>query len=210
MRAVVVTAIVLALVAITGASAQQPSPAPAAPAAPAAPEAPATPAPARPVRPAQAPRPVTRVPAAGTAPAPAPAPAPAAPAPFVRVEPSDPGQLVNIQIDIRIAEEASGQPTVNKTVTLTVADRQSGSSRAVDRAGEGVGILNVDVYPVVQKNGRILTRIGLEYQNTKEQPSVQMRAQPLLESGKGLRVSRSASPTGDRTVTVDVTATLLK
>jgi hypothetical protein len=208
MRAVAVTAIVFALVAITGASAQQPSPAPApaAPTAPTAADAPAPPAPARPARPAQAPRPVTRVPAPGTAPA----PAPAAPAPFVRVEPTDPGQLVNIQIDIRIAEEASGQPPVNKTVTLTVADRQSGSSRAVDRAGEGVGILNVDVYPVVQKNGRILTRIGLEYQNMKEQPSVQMRAQPLLESGKGLRVSRSASPTGDRTVTVDVTATLLK
>ena len=117
---------------------------------------------------------------------------------------------MNIQIDIKIVEEAPGEAPITKTVTLTVADRQSGSSRAVDRSPAGVGILNVDVGAVVQTNGRILTRIGLEYQNMNEQPSVQMRAQPLLESGKALRVSRSASAKGDRTVTVDVTATILK
>ena len=105
MRAVAVTAIVFALVATGGASAQQPQPAPAAPAAPTAP-APATaarpPQPARPVTPAQAPRPVS----------PAPAPAPATPpgsAPFVRVEPDQPGQLVNIQIDIMLLSEGGTQ-----------------------------------------------------------------------------------------------------
>ena len=117
---------------------------------------------------------------------------------------------MNIQIDVRILEESPGEAAVSKTVTLTIADRQSGSSRAVDRLVEGVGILNVDVGAVVQSNGRILTRIGLEYQNMNEQPSVQMRAQPLLESGKALRVSRSASAKGSRTITVDVTATVLK
>jgi len=126
------------------------------------------------------------------------------------VDPNQPGQLVNIQIDVRIVEESPGEAPVTKTVTLTVADRQSGSSRAVDRLPEGVGILNVDVGAVVQSNGRILTRIGLEYQNMNEQPSVQMRAQPLLESCKVLRVSRSASAKGNRTITVDVTATVLK
>jgi hypothetical protein len=202
MRAVAVTAIVFVLVATGGASAQQP--------APPAPAAPAPAAPAAAARSPQAPRPVTRGPAPpAQVPAPAPAPGSAQPAPLVAIDPG-PGQLLNIQLDIRIVEDASGQPSVTKTVTLTVADRQSGSSRAVDRSPEGVGILNVDVYPVVQKNGHILTRIGLEYQNMKEQPSVQMRAQPLLESGKMLRVSRSASATGDRTVTVDVTATVLR
>jgi hypothetical protein len=163
---------------------------------------PAPPAPA-------APRP-SRAPQAPQAPAPAP-PAPAAPpaAPFVTVD-TTPPQLVNIQLDITIVEEATGAAPITKVVTLTVADREAGSSRSMDRSGNSQGTLNVDVLPNLQKNGRILTRVGLEYQNAKEQPFVQVRAQPLLEPGKGLRVSRSASPNGDRTVTVDVTATILK
>ena len=43
-----------------------------------------------------------------------------------------------------------------------------------------------------------------------EVPFVQVRAQPLLESGKALRVGRAISPKGDRSVTVEVTATVLK
>ena len=203
MRAVAVTAIVFALGTAHATFAQQPPQAPAPPAEQLPPQAPR---PAAAPRAPQAPRPA---PAPGRA-APAPAPAPAPPAPFVMVDPNQPGQLVNIQIDVRIVEESPGEASVTKTVTLTVADRQSGSSRAVDRLPEGVGILNVDVGAVVQSNGRILTRIGLEYQNMNEQPSVQMRAQPLLESGKVLRVSRSASAKGNRTITVDVTATVLK
>ena len=203
MRAVAVTAIVFALGNAHATFAQQPPQAPAPPAEQLPPQAPR---PAAAPRAPQAPRPA---PAPGSA-APAPAPAPAPPAPFVMVDPNQPGQLVNIQIDVRIVEESPGEASVTKTVTLTVADRQSGSSRAVDRLPEGVGILNVDVGAVVQSNGRILTRIGLEYQNMNEQPSVQMRAQPLLESGKVLRVSRSASAKGNRTITVDVTATVLK
>ena len=203
MRAVAVTAIVFALGTAHATFAQQPPQAPTPPAEQLPPQAPR---PAAAPRAPQAPRPA---PAPGSA-APAPAPAPAPPAPFVMVDPNQPGQLVNIQIDVRIVEESPGEAPVTKTVTLTVADRQSGSSRAVDRLPEGVGILNVDVGAVVQSNGRILTRIGLEYQNMNEQPSVQMRAQPLLESGKVLRVSRSASAKGNRTITVDVTATVLK
>jgi len=203
MRAVAVTAIVFALGTAHATFAQQPPQATAPPAEQLPPQAPR---PAAAPRAPQAPRPA---PAPGSA-APAPAPAPAPPAPFVMVDPNQPGQLVNIQIDVRIVEESPGEAPVTKTVTLTVADRQSGSSRAVDRLPEGVGILNVDVGAVVQSNGRILTRIGLEYQNMNEQPSVQMRAQPLLESGKVLRVSRSASAKGNRTITVDVTATVLK
>ena len=173
------------------------APAPAPPAAP----------PPRSSRPPQAP------PAPAPVPSPAPAPAPAAPAPpappLLAVD-TTPPQLVNIQLDITILEEATGAAPIRKTVTLTVADREAGSSRASERFPGAQGILNVDVMPNLQKNGRILTRVGLEYQNVKEQPFVQVRAQPLLDSGKPLRVSRSASPNGDRTVTVDVTATILK
>ena len=206
MRAVAVTAIVFALVATAGASAQQPQPAPAAPAAPTAP-APATaarpPQPARPVTPAQAPRPVS------PAPAPAPAPPPGS-APFVRVEPDPPGQLVNIQIDITLLSEGGTQEPARKTVTLTLADKQEGSVRSMDRGPGAPGSLNVDARPVVQANGRVLTRIGLEFSGGDDVPFVQVRAQPLLESGRALRISRAVSPKTDRSVTVEVTATVLK
>jgi hypothetical protein len=211
MRAVTVTAVVFALVAITGASAQRPEPAPTAPTAPAvptapaAPAAPAPPAPGTAVRSPQAPRPVTRAPAPGSAPA-----VPAPPAPFVRVEPEPPGQLVNIQIDITLLSEGGTQEPARKTVTLTLADKQEGSVRSMDRGPGVVGSLNVDARPVLQANGKVLTRIGLEFSGGDDVPFVQVRAQPLLESGRALRISRAVSPKTDRTVTVEVTATVLK
>jgi hypothetical protein len=51
---------------------------------------------------------------------------------------------------------------------------------------------------------QVLTRIGLEFQSGNDVPFVQVRAQPLLESGKALRISRAVSPKGDRSVTVEV------
>jgi 2-oxoglutarate dehydrogenase E2 component (dihydrolipoamide succinyltransferase) len=196
MRPVAVTAIVLALAAPHGAFAQQPAPAPAAPAAPAA-------AP----RPAQAPQ-APRAPAPVTPARPAPAPGAA---PYVIPEPNQPGQLVNIQIDIVLTTEGGTQAPVRKTVTLTLADKQEGSVRSMDRvAAPQSGSLNVDARPVMQANGQVLTRIGLEFSGTDDVPFVQVRAQPLLESGRALRISRAVSPRTDRSVTVEVTATVLK
>ena len=204
MRPVAVTAIVLALAAPHGAFAQAPAPAP----APAEPAAPA-PAPASP-RAAQAPR--APAPAAPARPAPpAPAPAPGTIGPFVAGEPNQPGRLVNIQIDIVLTTEGGNQPPTRKTVTLTLADKQEGMVRSMDRqAAPQGGSLNVDARPVVQANGLVLTRIGLEFSGTEDVPFVQVRAQPLLESGRALRISRAVSPRTDRSVTVEVTATILK
>jgi len=129
----------------------------------------------------------------------------------VVVEPNQPGQLVNIQIDILLTTDGGNQPPTRKTVTLTLADKQEGSVRSMDRgAGPQAGSLNVDARPVMQANGLVLTRIGLEFSGTEDVPFVQVRAQPLLESGRALRISRAVSPRTDRSVTVEVTATVLK
>jgi len=199
MRAAAVIALVFALGAPRATCAQEPAPAP--PAAPAAPAA---------IRAAQAPRPAP-APRAPASPAPAAPAAPAAPgsAPAVAVDPA-PGQLVNIEISIVLVTEGGADGTARKTMTLTLADRQEGSVRSIERSAGAQGTLNVDARPVVQPNGRVLTRIGLEYQSGNEVPFVQVRAQPLLESGKALRISRAVSPKGDRSVTVEVTATILK
>jgi len=204
MRAVVV-ALASALLAVPGVTAQQPvpAPAPAATAAPAAAPAPApAPAPARVPHAPQAPRPGSAAPAT-------PAPAPAAPAPVVAVD-GEPGQLINIQLDLTLIAEGGADGTARKTVTLLLADKQEGSVRSLERNPATQGSLNVDARPVIQKNGKVLTRIGLEFQSGNDVPFVQVRVQPLLESGKPLRISRAVSPKGDRSVTVEVTATVLK
>ena len=200
MRVVAVTALAFALAVPHPTFAQEPAPAP--PAAPAAPAPPAAP------RAAQAPRPASAPRAQAPAPAPA-APAPPWSAPVVIVDPT-PGQLVNIQIDITLVTEGGTEAPSRKSMTLTLADRQEGSVRSIERAANAQGTLNVDARPVVQPNGKVLTRIGLEFQSGNEVPFVQVRAQPLLESGKPLRISRAVSPKGDRSVTVEVTATVLK
>jgi hypothetical protein len=128
----------------------------------------------------------------------------------VTLEPNQPGRLVNIQIDITLTSEGGAQPVARKTVTLTLADRQEGMVRSMDRGAGPQGSLNVDARPVVQENGQVLTRIGLEFSGGDDVPFVQVRAQPLLESGKALRISRAVSPKSDRSVTVEVTATVLK
>jgi hypothetical protein len=117
---------------------------------------------------------------------------------------------VNIQIDIVLVTEGGAEATARKTVTLTLADKQEGSVRSMDRGPGAQGSLNIDARPVVQTNGKVLTRIGLEFQSGSEVPFVQVRAHPLLESGKALRISRAISPKGDRSVTVEVTATVLR
>jgi hypothetical protein len=194
MRAAAISAIVFALSAPPATFAQQPpQPAqPAAPAAPAAQRAPQAPRPAPPPAPAAAPQ----------------APAPPAP-PAVAIDPA-PGQLVNIQVDVVLVVEGGAEGTTRKTMTLTLADRQEGSVRSLERTVGAQGTLNVDARPVMQSNGKVLTRIGLEFQSGTDVPFVQVRAQPLLESGKALRISRAVSPKGDRSVTVEVTATVLK
>ena len=189
-------------------------PAPPAPPGGAIPAMPQPPQPPQPPQAAQAPQPAPQAPARQPAQTPRTPPTPAPPpTPPVRtvVAPEPAGQLVNIQVDVTIVAESPGEAAVKKVVSLTVADRQSGSVRSNDTRNPGFGdTLNVDVRPLVQRNGQILTSVGLEYANGKQPPVVQLRAQPLLEPGRSLVISRAASPNTDRTVTVEVVARVLK
>jgi hypothetical protein len=118
--------------------------------------------------------------------------------------------MVNIQVDVSIVTEGGTEGTSRKMLTLTLADRQEGAVRSMERSVGSQATLNVDARPVVQPNGKVLTRISLEFQTSNDVPLVQVRAQPLLDSGKPLRISRAVSPKTDRSVTVEVTATVLK
>jgi hypothetical protein len=190
--------VALAIVLGGTALAQQPAPAPPRPPRAAAPAAPAAP-------PAQ--------------------PAPPAPPATTAVVPEMPaGQLVNIRIEVAVIEEGgTGQPS-RKTVSLTLADRQNGSVRATaspfeqipfpaprpDPAGnEGPAPrMNVDVFPMMQRDGRAQVQLTLDYGRPGAGTSI--RVEPLLESGKPMVVSHTMNPASDRRISVEMTATIVK
>ena len=149
----------------------------------------------------------------GAQPKPQPAPAPAKPA-----SPADPvistlgapEALVNVRYEIRIREEGGPQP-ITKTVSMT------GTLHEVSlvRANQGQpNPLNVDANPTNIRDGRVLTKLGIEY--TPQTPaqmskmSVRQNISVWLESGKPMVISQSADPLSDRRLTVEVTATILK
>jgi hypothetical protein len=123
---------------------------------------------------------------------------------------SEPEALVNVRYEIRIREEGGPQP-ITKTVSMT------GTLHEVSlvRANQGqANPLNVDANPTNIRDGRVLTKLGIEY--TPQTPtqmsklSVRQNISVWLESGKPMVISQSADPLSDRRLTVEVTATILK
>jgi len=148
----------------------------------------------------------------GAQPKPQPAPAPTMPGqPSIVSSPvGGAGELVNVRYEIRIREEGGPQP-ITKTVSMT------GTLHEVSlvRANQGqANPLNVDANPTNIRDGRVLTKLGIEY--TPQTPaqmsklSVRQNISVWLESGKPMVISQSADPLSDRRLTVEVTATILK
>jgi hypothetical protein len=165
------------------------------PAPPAPPSAPALPAPPRAPQPERAPRAGRDQPA----------------------ERQAPGQPVNIRFDITIVDEGGAQAS-RKSVSLTVADRQSGQVRsAVFVPDVGQVPLAVDAMPSLERDGKIRARISLDYQpdpgQDRKQPtpvSMRLAFGLVLESGKRIVAAQAADPVTDRRVSVEVTATVLR
>ena len=141
-----------------------------------------------------------------------------------------PAQLANVRVDVKITDERAGQPVITKTLSLTVADRNSGSIRASAEEppgakGENSALpavfrsipLNVDAGPIIEGN-HIRLQLGLEYNSVdtateaKQYPKLELKQRLglVLEDGKALRVAQSADPLSDRRVNLEVTATILR
>jgi hypothetical protein len=176
--------------------------------------------------PARTPLPAAPPPPAAQKPAPRPQPPqrPAEPAPpeAPRAEATKQpertfGQPVNIRIEVTLIDEGGPQPS-RKTVSVTVADRQSGQVRsAVSVLGIGHVPLALDALPILERDGTIRTRITLEYQpnpggDRKEPTPVEMRLSfgLILHSGQKIVAAQAADPVTDRRVSAEVTATVLK
>jgi hypothetical protein len=180
-------------------------------------QAPAAPAPQAPSAPAP------RAPAAAVAPAPPPPPPPAPPGP-----PRREGQPINIKVDLTIAEDGGPEPPIRKSITAVVGDgfsgyvREQAVSNRIPVPGEAppprVGApLNLDAYPVILPNGKVRLSCTIQYltRGPAQDPQrmttdIKQNLVLILESGKSLIVSQATDPIGERRVTVEVTATVLR
>ena len=166
----------------------------------------------------------------GTQVAPPRAEAPAtAPAPQVvtAIQPTRrTGQPVNIKVDVTISDQRGGTAALKKTVSVVTGDRQSGfiRSTAEYRGDIGPVPLNVDSEPELLPDGKIKLAVNLQYdlpggtaQGTEatgtgplRRTQIRENLAVILESGKPLLVAQSADPVGDRQVTVELKATVLR
>jgi hypothetical protein len=168
-----------------------------------------------------APQPAPRQPGA------TPAPTPPAPAAETRVAVRE-GQPINIKVDLTITDQRGGNPIFKKTVTVVTADGMGGFIRSTARYREiGDVPLNVDTQPRLLQDGKIRVSVNLQYDlpasvDPSDVKNEERRAGPLtktsihenlslvLESGKPIVAAQSADPVGDRQVTIEVKATILR
>ncbi|HEV8345320.1 MAG TPA: hypothetical protein VGQ16_02035 [Vicinamibacterales bacterium] len=175
-------------------------------------------------QPTAAPQRVTPRPAAEQPQPVAPVPAPA--------PPRRQGQPVNVKVDVTISDQHSGSAPVKKTVSVVTADNMGGFIRSTANYNNiGDVPLNVDVSPELLADGKIRVGVSLQYdlpggaaKQSTDGPGLESRdlAGPLrrtqirenlnviLENGKAITVAQSADPVGDRQVTIEIKATILR
>jgi len=149
----------------------------------------------------------------------APTPAPRLAVPPPRTE----GQPVNIKLDLTITDQTGPGDPGKRTVTMIVADRQSGSIRSggnVMLAGHRIDVnLNVDARPALIEGNRMRLDLTLEYAPkpvTENATTGEGRAHLterlglIVEAGKRMIISEASDPTSDRKIVVELLATVLK
>jgi hypothetical protein len=178
----------------------------------------------------------TSAPRTQTTPRPATAPAPPAP-PAAPGEPAPPvpppppprkvGQPVNIKIEVTIADQGRADaPTLKKTVSVVTGDGLNGRIRSTaSYRAIGVLPLNIDAEPELLTDGKIRLRVNLQYSlpgnvgvqapdvpnaGSLQFTEIQENLSLILESGKPIIAAQSADPVGDRQVTIEVKATVLR
>lgn len=176
----------------------------------------------QPVPTPQPPRVPVPTPVPTQVPTPLPTPS-AAPAPAPRRT----AQPVNIRIDLSINDQRAGSTPIKRTLTLVVADGMSGSVRSQSEVmAVGPVPLNVDAEPELIADNKVRLRLVLQYDWPAPIESGRENAPPprgtvvktalrdsvglILENGKPIVAAQSADPLGDRQVTVEVKATILR
>jgi hypothetical protein len=144
--------------------------------------------------------------------------------------PSDPGQGVNVKVDIAITDQAAAGESSTKTISFLAADRSAGSIRST--ANTENARVNVDATPQILPNGNIRIQLGLEYNPRQARAAAQASKSPsgemvmippmaggsslnqrvtvVLEPGKPLILSQAADPLSDRKISVEIRASVQK
>jgi hypothetical protein len=152
---------------------------------------------------------------------PPPPPAPAAPS-------SPAGQAVNVKVEFTITDERGTAPPVKRVVSVIASDRNLGRVRSsafvTGQGGAGPIPLNVDATPTLLRDGKIQLQFTLSYDwPAPDDPTASRTASGIitrstlsdsvtlvLVDGRSMIAAQSTDPVGDRTVTVEVKATILK
>lgn len=129
----------------------------------------------------------------------------------------------NVKLDLTLTDQSGPGDAAKRTVSMILADRQSGSIRSggsVIAGGNRVNVtLNVDARPQILDDNRILLDLTLEYApkpisenaNTGEgRAHLTERLGLIVDPGKPMVISNASDPTSDRRITVELMATILK
>jgi hypothetical protein len=128
----------------------------------------------------------------------------------------DSASLQNVRIEVTLTDSLPGDASGKKSVSMIVVDDNSGAIRS---QGPNSGIqLNVDAEPHIRPDGKIYLSLAIFYvPDAVVSGSSRVAGATLNESvsvivndGKPMVVSQSADPRGDRKVTVEVMATVVK
>jgi hypothetical protein len=152
------------------------------------------------------------------------------PPPSTQVVPRREGQAVNVKVDVTITDMRGGTAASKKTVSVVTADGLVGFIRSQANYNNiGEVPLNVDVEPFLltgPSDGKIRVRVNLQYElpappnatpdnvgpqaGTLRKTAIHENLALILESGKPIVAAQSADPVGDRQVTIEIKATVLK
>ena len=137
------------------------------------------------------------------------------------------GQAINIRLEVSVGVQQGQTTSARKTVTLVLADRESGQVRSQGVIPATVvkdsRVTNVsydlDALASVVDAGRVRASLSLRVDLPEHATgdavvnpvsSVQERFTVVLDNGKPLVVTQSADPLTDRIVTVEIKATILR
>jgi hypothetical protein len=150
---------------------------------------------------------------------------PGVPTPAALPTPRREAQPINVKVDVTIADQRGGAAPVKRTVSVVVADAYSGMIRSQSEVMQvGPVPLNIDVEPLLLDNGKVRVKINLQYdwpapldssgaapaRGTVIKTGLHDTMVLILENGKPMIAAQSADPIGDRQVTVEVKATVLR
>ena len=154
------------------------------------------------------------------------APAATPPSPG-QTRPATEGSGQNVRLEITILDTFGATPS-KKTVSMLLADGKQGRIRSSMSVPVSIGAsasyqmasigISVDAIPGVRADGRILLNLTIQYTpdssvqqgNTPKPADINESLSVILADGRATMVSQSADPQGDRRVTIDVAATIIK